>query len=208
MSTRPGLRLKTFWFKTEQNRDPDQIATAAAAVLWRTANHRIQNLRKGKFSIEAGPDYANVLVEVLGLMVVVADRIAYRNDNGPWREAFTGALARRVGQLLQDSLDDLIGPDPDPARGGWGRRFIDRVNLRADEYACHPYDEGGASFGFLRHFGDCLQDMLPDSDDQRWAVDQAMTVEGPEIIEIMESTMRGLLGQESSPKRRAGATGD
>ncbi|MEZ5658121.1 MAG: hypothetical protein R3E83_06220 [Burkholderiaceae bacterium] len=208
MSTRPGLRLKTFWFKTDQSRDPLQIATAAAAVVWRTANHRIQNLRKGKFSIDAGPDYANVLVELLSLMVVVADRIAFRNDTGEWREHFTGELARRVGQLLQDSLDDLIGPDPDPARGGWGRRFVDRVNLRAAEYSCHEYGSEGASFSFLRHFGDCFEDMLPGFDDKRWAVDQAVTVEGPELIEIMEKTMRGLLGQESAPVRRAGAAGD
>ncbi|MCP5265994.1 MAG: hypothetical protein H6934_07765 [Burkholderiaceae bacterium] len=207
MSTRTGLRLKTFWFKDQRARDPNQIATATAAVLWRGANHRIQNLRNGKFNIDAGPDYANVLVELLCLMVVVADRIAYRQEAAPWREQFTGALAHRVGELLQDSLDDLIGPDPDPARG-WRRRFIDRVNARIAEYAAHDYGPDGPDFGFLRHFGDCLTEMLPDADDRRWSCDQAMTVEGPEIVDMMEKSLSGLLGLAPKPPRRAAGGAD
>jgi hypothetical protein len=203
MATTPGLRLKTFWFKDERPREPGQVATATAAVVWRSANHRIQNLRRARFRVEAGADYANVLVELLCLAVVIADRAVARlvADDGAWRQAFTPALAVRAGELLEDSLNDLIGPDPDAARG-WRRRFVDRFNLRNAEYA--QYDDGpeGPSFGLLRHFGEVLTEAMADDDDRRWATDQAMTVEGPELADVLEKTMRELLGHAPKPARR------
>ncbi len=206
MRAAPAPRLKTFWFKDQRERDPAQIASASAAVVWRTANHRIENLRRGGFVVDAGADYANVLVEVLCLMAVAADRIAFRSEPGAWRVAFTSALVRRLGELLAESLDELIGPDPDPSRG-WSRRFVDRYNLRAQEYADHAYAADGPSFGFLRCFGERLVESMSDADDRRWAHDQAMTVEGPEAIDTLEKSMRGLLGLAPKPPRR-GAMGD
>ena len=61
----------------------------------------------------------------------VADRIALGYQLAPWRDAFTPVLVRRIGELLQDSFDDLLGPAPG---GGYRKRFIDRFNLRVAEY--------------------------------------------------------------------------
>ena len=194
---RPGIRLKTHWFRDATPREPEQIANALSAIVWRSADVRLKNLRSGRFEIAAGPDYLAVLVELLCFLVVVADRVAYRHDPGAWREQFTAALALRVGELLQDSFEDLLGPIP----GGYRKRFVDLLNRRADEYADHGYDAGGPDFGFLRHFGHAITEAMPDDDDRRWALDQAMTVEGPECAEVIGKAMRGLLGLEPKPRR-------
>jgi hypothetical protein len=202
---RPGIKLKTHWFRDATPRDPAQVANALAAIVWRIADARLKNLRKGNFDVAAGPDYLMVLVELLCFLVVVADRIAYRHDPGAAREVFTSTLVTRVGELLQDSFDDLLGPAPG---GGYRKRFIDRFNQRAAEYADFDYRDDGPEFAMLRHFGQLLTDTLADPDDRRWALDQAMTVEGPECVDVMEKSMRGLLGLEPKPRRGGGDAGE
>ena len=46
--------------------------------------------------------------------------------------------------------------------------------------------------------------------DQRWVIDQMMATEVPEALEILQSSMHGVLSTEPRPRRaaRAGATGD
>lgn len=200
------IRLKTHWFKQEgaRPRTPEEIASAMSSIVWRTANHRVQNLREGKFHIAAGVSYVEVLAELLCFEIVVADRLAYRHDQGSWREEFTSSLARRVGTLLEENFNDLLGPAPG---GGYRKRFVDLFNRRAAEYAYFDYTQDGPDFGMLRHLGESITAVLPDSDDRRWAIDQAMTVEGPECVDVIERGMRGLLGME--PRRaRSLAQGD
>ncbi|MCL4183904.1 MAG: hypothetical protein KJ011_10705 [Burkholderiaceae bacterium] len=202
---RPGMRLKTHWFRDATPRDPAQVANALAAIVWRSADVRLRNLRKGRFEIEAGPGYLQVLVELLVFLCVVADRIALRYQPAPWRETFTSALVRRVGGLLQDSFDDLLGPAPG---GGYGKRFVDRFNLRVAEYGEFDYHPHGPEFALLRYFGELLTQAMPEAEDRRWSLDQAMTVEGPECVDVVEKSMRGLLGLEPRPQRVRGEAGE
>lgn len=202
---RPGMRLKTHWFRDATPRDPEQIANALSSTVWRSADVRLRNLRKGNFEIAAGPHYLQVLVEILIFLEVVADRIALRYQPPEWRAAFTQALVTRVGDLLQDSFDDLLGPAPG---GGYRKRFVDRFNIRVTEYGEFEYHPHGPEFAMLRFFGDLLTQAMPDAEDRRWALDQAMTVEGPECVDVIEKSMRGLLGLEPRPQRRAGEAGE
>ncbi|MCZ2098602.1 MAG: hypothetical protein LC121_20550 [Anaerolineae bacterium] len=199
------MRLKTHWFRDATPRDPAQIANALSSIVWRSADARLRNLRKGDFEIAAGPHYLQVLVEILVFLSVVADRIALRYQSPEWRAAFTQALVGRVGGLLQDSFDDLLGPAPG---GGYRKRFIDRFNIRVAEYGEFEYHPHGPEFALLRFFGDLLTQAMPDAGDRRWALDQAMTVEGPECVDVIEKSMRGLLGLEPRPARRAGEAGE
>jgi len=199
------MRLKTHWFRDATPRDPAQVAGALAAIVWRSADVRLRNLRKGHFEIDAGPAYLQVLVELLVFMCVAADRIALRYQPPQWRETFTAELVRRVGELLQDSFDDLLGPAPG---GGYRKRFIDRFNQRVTEYGEFEYHPHGPEFALLRYFGELLTQAMPEAEDRRWALDQAMTVEGPECVDVVEKSMRGLLGLEPRPPRRRGEAGE
>ncbi len=202
---RPGIRLKTHWFRDDTPRDPLQVAGALASIAWRAAQARLANLRKGRFDIEAGPHYVQVLVEVLVFIAVVADRVALRHQPRAWRDAFTPTLVTRLGELLQDSFDELLGPAPG---GGYRKRFVERFNLRVAEYGEFDYRDDGPEFALLRWFGDLLSQAVPGEDDRRWALDQGMTVEGPECVDLVEKSMRGLLGLEPRPRRAGAAAGE
>jgi hypothetical protein len=197
-------RIKSHWFKDGAQRDAQQVATAAAAAVWRTANHRIAHMRSVGFAIDVGEPYVGVLAELLAFLVAVADRVAYAHDPGEWRTRFTTALAIRVAELFQECFEELLGRD---AARGFGDRFVERANERFAEYAAFGCDGGEPDFGFLRRFGNAVGDLLAAGHDRRWGADQAMSVEGPAAAEAVARAMRGLLGEQRR-ERRASMAGE
>jgi len=200
-----SLRIKRHWFKEDTARDAKASASAVAATVWKASVHGMQNVRKARFTVDVGAPYIAMLDEFLTFLVAVADRIAYRHDQGAWREAFTVALATRLADIYDENLDHLMGPDPEL---GHKRRFIDLLNLRMAECAGLDYTEHGPNADFLRQFGYRISGVLADEADRRWALDQMMSVQAPEALESLESAMRGVLGIDPKPRRRAAGGGD
>lgn len=199
------VRIKRHWFRDEGERGPADAASAMAAAIWKTSVHGLQAVRKARFAVEVGMPFVGVLAEFLAFLITAADRIAYRHDDGDWRRAFTTALATRLAEIYQDNLDYLVGSAGD---GEQKRRFIDLVNARMGEYAEFEYAEDGPDFGFRRYFGSRIEAMLGDPDDRRWVLDQIMSVQAPEAVEVVERGLRGLLGIDPKPRRRAAAGGE
>ncbi len=101
-------RIKSRWFRDATPRDPAELASAAAAIVWRTADYRVRHMRSVNFAIDAGEPYIAALVEFLCFLIAIADRVAYERDPGPWRTAFTSALAIRVGELFRWGADQAM----------------------------------------------------------------------------------------------------
>lgn len=196
------IRLKTHWFKVEQARSPTDLASAMAAVVWRTASQRVGNLRDARFEVSVGAPYVAMQAEILALLVTIADRLAYAHEPDTFRHAFTSALTIRIAELMADNYDDLL---VDPGQDSLGKRFIGLANQRFVDYAEFEFDGREASFQMLRLFGEFLEDACAVDDDRRWIRDQAMTVEGPSGVEVVAKAMRGVLGQEAAPKRSVSA---
>ncbi len=196
------IRLKTHWFKLEQARSPTDLASAMAAVVWRTASQRVGSLRDARFEVSVGAPYVAMQAEILALLVTITDRLAYAQDPGNFRTEFTSALTIRIADLMADNYDDLL---VDPGQESLRKRFIDRVNQRFADYADYPFDGNEVGFPMLRLFGQFLEEACADDDDRRWIRDQAMTVEGPAAVETIVKAMRGVLGQEAAPKRSVAA---
>jgi hypothetical protein len=206
-----SVRIKRHWFREDAARSPEQMASVIAVAIWKSAGNGLQTLRRAHYEVEVGAPYLAALAEFLVFLIVAADRIAYRHDapaadsGDGWRRAFTVALAKRIADIYQENLDHLVAPDP---AQGYRRRFIDLLNRRMDEYGEFDYAEGGADFGFLRYFGSCVEQVLDDVADRQWAVDQVMTVQGPEALELLERGLRGVLGIDPKPRVRSLLGGD
>lgn len=199
-----SLRIKRHWFREAGERSAHATATAVAATVWRASVHGVQGVRKAKFAVEVGAPFIDALTEFLAFLVVVADRIAYRQAPA-WREEFTVGLVRRLADIYAENLDHLVGPD---GESGYQPRFIQLINARMSEYAEFDYDEQGPDFGFLRYFGSRIVEAMSDADDQRWVLDQIMSAQAPEAVELVERALRGLLGIDAKPRRAALAGAD
>jgi hypothetical protein len=198
------MRIKSNWFKEGREHSPQEISEALAFVVSRIADNALKNTRKAKFEIEVGPQYLDFLAEFLLFLILVADRIAYRDLSAEDRVTFTGNLANRVAETYAENRSRLLLEDIKECK----QRFIDLLNQRAGEYADFGYDEKGPEYGFYRYLAYCIGNVLSE-EDANWVIDPMISYEAPEAVKMVEKTLRGLNEAEPrKPRRRAAAGGD
>ena len=198
------MRIKSSWFKEGRAHTPQEISDALSFVVSRIADNALKNTRKAKFEIEIGPQYFEFLVEFTLFLILVADRIAYRDLSAEDRAVFTANLANRVGETFAENRSRLLAEDYKECK----QRFIDLLNQRAGEYADFHFDEKGPDYGFYRYLAFCIGEIMTDAD-SGWVIDQMISFEAPEAVQMVEKTLRGLYEAEpKKPRRRAAAGGD
>jgi hypothetical protein len=198
------MRIKSNWFKAGREHTPEELAGAVSFVAWRIADNALKNTRRADFEIAIGPQYFAYLTEFLIFNIQVADRIAYRRLSAEDRITFTGTLANRVADTLAENESRLLSGTVSECK----QRFIEQLNRQADGYAEFDYDEQGPSFNFMRYLGYCMEPVV-DEKDRSWILDQTMSIEAPEAVEMLEKTLRNLLETEPrQARRRSGTSGD
>lgn len=198
------MRIKSHWFKEGRERSPQEISDALAFVVSRIADNALKNTRKADFEIEVGPQYLDFLAEFLLFLILVSDRIAYRQLSAEDRLAFTSNLANRVAETYAENRSRLLDDDLKECK----QRFIDLLNQRAGEYAEFGYDENGPDYGFYRYLAWCIGEIMTEAD-SKWIIDQMISFEAPEAVKMVEKTLRGLYETEPKPARhRASTSGD
>lgn len=198
------MRIKSNWFKPGREHTPEELAGAVSFVVYKIADNALKNTRKAKFEVAVGAQYFAFLTEFLVFLVQVADRIAYRRLPPEARIDFTTTLAQRIAETHAENESRLLGGEFADCK----RRFIDKLNLRAGEYAEFGYDETGPDFSFTRYLAFCMDEVMSEKDSD-WIIDQMMAIEAPEAVEMVEKTFRNLLETEPRPaRRRASVSGD
>ena len=198
------MRIKSSWFKEGRERTPQEISDALSFVVSRIADNALKNTRKAKFEIEVGPQYFDFLAEFLLFLVISADRIAYLKLSAEDRLVFTNNLANRVAETYAENRSRLLVEDLKECK----RRFIELLNRRAGEYADFDYDENGPAYTFYRYLAFCIGEIMTDAD-SGWVIDQIISFEAPEAVQMVEKTLNGLY--EAGPKqtrRRTSISGD
>ncbi len=190
------MRIKSQWFKTDREKSTQEIAGALAFTIWRIADNALKNTRKANFEIAIGPQYFLFLTEFLVFLIQVADRIAHRQLSAEDRFAFTSTLANRVAETLAENQSRLMGDSIAVHK----QHFIDQLNQRASEYADFNYGSDGPEFAFTRYLAFCMREVM-DEKDVEWVIDQMMSIEAPEAVDMVEGTMRNLYESEPRPSR-------
>ena len=106
-----AIRIKSRWFREGRARSPQELSDALAFTLWRIADNALKNTRQSNFDVEVGPQYFDFLAEFLIFLVLVADRIVYRQLDAEGRAVFTGNLANRVGATYAENRSRLLDGD-------------------------------------------------------------------------------------------------
>lgn len=196
------IRVKSHWFKGGRGRTPQELAGAAAIIIWRIALNALKNMRNADFSIAADAQFFTFLAEFLIFLIQLADRIAYRHLNAEERAIFTTALANRVGEHLSENQSELLGGAASAIKAD----FIALLNLRAEDYAHYEYEKDSGGFSFIRCLGNNMQPVV-DERDKSWVMDQIMAIEAPDAIATLEKAMPGLLELEPGRSAARGSLG-
>jgi len=190
------MRIKSRWFKAETPKTPQEIASAAAFIIWRVAQNSLKTMRAAKYELAPGPQYFAFLSEFLVFLTLGADRLAHARGDEAWRVAFTTAVANRVGEILAENESSLLAA---AAPADIKQRYIDQVNACAVECAGLDWTPEGPAYDFLRWLGHRVA-VVMDDHDRTWAISQVIEVEAPEAAETLHRGMAGLL--DATPRSR------
>ena len=197
------MRVKTVWFKQQGARAPAEIATVVASTLWRLADQVVDNLSKADYDIVTPARGFKILAEVIAFGLHVTDRSAHAKLSPEERTALIQGVGARLGQLMEDNVRALVGPDGRDYRAD----FIDMLNRRSADYATFDFPEGGASYPALRYLGAQIHEVM-EQHDQHWVMDQVMDIEMPEVLGTLKKTLEGLFSPEAAAPSRRRTGGD
>jgi hypothetical protein len=190
------MRIKSNWFRSGRDHTPAELAGAVAFNITRIADNALKNTRKAKFEIAIGPQYFSFLREFLVFLILVADRLAYRQFTEENRHTFTSALANHVAATFAENESRLMGGELNASK----RQFIDALNDRAGEYAEFHYTESGPEYAFLRYLAFCMGGIM-DEKDSGWIIDQIISIEAPNAIDMLEGNFKALLDTRPAKAR-------
>lgn len=172
-----ALRIRSRWHNDDAERSLEEIAGALAFIAWRIAKDKAINLHGQDFVYENDEQRFAVIIEYLVFQLQIVDRLALMeldlSDEDRRRLVLT--LAKHLAGHLQDNSADIFGP------GDYVKPFVDTINLRSAEYAEFSYHEDGPSYPFMRHLGYEIQQVMGESQENRWVIDQVMDKDGLEI---------------------------
>lgn len=190
------MRIKSKWFLAGREHTPEELAGAVAFNVSRIAENALKNTRKAKFEVAIGAQYFAFLAEFLVFLILVADRLAYRQFTADNRNLFTNRLANHVAATYAENHSRLMNGELSVSK----QQFIDLLNQRAGEYAEFGYSETGPDFAFTRYLAFCMGQIMDDGD-RDWIIDQIMSIESPNAIDMLEKNFRDLLDTQPRPAR-------
>lgn len=188
-----SMRIKTTWFKKEEQKDPKETASVLASIMWRLADKFTANLSKADYDIITPQRGFILMAEFLAFEVQYADRLAYNRVDDAHRAAFIQALAKRLAEIMEENIREVVPHDDEGYDYQAG--FIDLLNRRLVDYAAFDLVDEKPDFATLRYLGNCIRDVM-EQRDQPWIIDQIMEIEAPEAVETIRKAMRGLLETE------------
>jgi len=181
-----ALRIKSQWHKEESERSLEEIAGALAFNSWRIAMDKAIQLHGEQFVYRDDRQRLAVIAEYLLFQVQLVERMSQQMLDDEARRTLITALALRLAEHMEENSRDLLGP------GDYRTEFIERLNQRAGEYAELGFGSDGPSYPFMRLLGYQIQQLMGDSQANRWVIDQVMEMDAPEVYKQLKRIVRNL----------------
>jgi hypothetical protein len=183
-----ALRIKSRWHDDDAQRSLEEIAGALAFISWRIAKDKAINLHGQDYVYDSDEQRFAVIVEYLIFQLQIVDRLALQEFDmpDPDRQQLVITLAKHLAGHLHDNSLDIFGA------GDYVGPFIEKLNQRGGEYAELAYNDDGPSYPFMRHLGYEIQQVMGDSQENRWVIDQVMDRDGFDIDREIRRSMQNL----------------
>jgi len=184
------VRVRTIWFKKDDARSAEEIATVVAATIWRVADKAVDNLGRENYDIITPARGFKLIAEFVAFLAHYCDRMAYASLPAERRTAVLQTVANRLGEVMAENIISTVGAD---SGRDFKAEFIDFLNRRFADYAEVEFpDDEKASFPALRFLGLQIRDEMGDND-KTWIMDQIMDIEMPEMMGTVRKSFKGLL---------------
>ncbi len=184
------VRVRTIWFKKDGERTANEIASAVATTTWRVADKALDNLGRENYDIITPARGFKLIAEFVAFLAHYCDRMAYATLSPERRIAVLQAVSNRLGELMEENIISVAGPD---GNRNFKAEFIEFLNRRFEEYSEFEFpNEEKASFPALRFLSLQIREEMGDND-KTWIMDQIMDIEMPEMMGTVRKSFTGLL---------------
>ncbi len=183
-----ALRIKAYWHNEDAAHSLDEIASAIAFNAWRIAKDKAINLHGENYVYDNDEQRFAVMIEYLIFQLALVDRIATNSiglDADTKRDLIIGS-AKHMSKHVQDNMADIFGD------GDYIQPFIATLNARGAEYSDFNLTDDGPTYPFMRHLGYEIQQIMGDSQENRWVIDQVMDKDGLDIYRQIKRVLMGM----------------
>jgi hypothetical protein len=181
-----AVRIKSHWHKEEKDRSVDETAGAIAFNSWRIALNKAMTLYSERFEYKTDEQRLAVIAEYLIFQIQILDRLVHDKFDQQQRAELITALVKRLAGHMQENGLEIIGD------GDYRTPFIERFNLRSQEYSELGFTDEGPSYPFMRHLGYEIQQIMGAEEENRWVIDQVMDKDGVEVYTQLKRIVKDL----------------
>ncbi len=181
------VRLKTRWNRKDRVRSSGAFGSVLAISAWKLAIESLLNLENEGFETRTNSQRLDVIGEFLAYSIHLVDRLAHQRLDDHKRAQLIASVAARSIGIMHESRRD-VGDEFDD-----GKRVIDLINQRSEEYAQCSFDEvEGPGFTMRRILGGHVQRAMGKKDG-KWIPDYVLDAEAPEIFKGLRRATRSVL---------------
>ena len=192
------IRIKTKWSKYEREVSIEDSVSVLGFNAWKTGMQVLLEIENENFQIEYQMQRIAVLEEIMIFMVHTLDRMVYETIDDEARATLISLYAKKLGDHVQDNARDFDGP------GDYRTPFIDKLNLRMQDYAETSWDDKAVMPGFNmgRVFANHVAETLGPRD-KKWALDYIQQVLMPDFMITYKKTIKSVGLIEERPESDA-----
>jgi hypothetical protein len=181
------MRVNKKWNQKSRSRSVEQMANAIAAAIWKLGAQVVLNLENENFETTTQGQRLDVMDELVIFLVHMSDRRISEQTDADNRGQFISALVKDLARMLEESRTDI------GETGDYQSSFIDRCNLRTQEYSEYNFSlEEGASFAMRCVLGGHISERMG-ARDNKWIPDYIIGREAPEIETTLRLSLTGLV---------------
>ena len=173
-----AIHVKTKWHQAA-NKTIKDLASVLAINTWKVGVQAVDHIGDENFEFRNVQERFVVLMEILIFLIQVIDRWSYQHLNEEERNNLITAIVLQIATIIHDNQNEWIGT------GDYYSQFVEKFNIRAQEYANFSFDNEEPGYQFRCYLGERVLAVMGDSQDNRWVIDQVMDIEIPAALKIM-----------------------
>ncbi|CAA6822957.1 MAG: Unknown protein [uncultured Thiotrichaceae bacterium] len=172
------IRIKTKWSKQERDVSVEDAVSVLAFNAWKIGMQTLLEIENENFQVDTQQQRVAIIEEVMSYLIHIIDRMVFDTIDDEGRASIITEYAKKIADHVQDNARDFSGP------GDYRTPFIEKLNLRMDDYADCMWDDERNLPGFNmgRVFGNHVTNALGERD-QKWALDYVSQVLLPDVMQ-------------------------
>ena len=194
------MRIRDRWPARDNSVSTEENAGALAYVCWQVALDGTKQLHAQKFDYRDDAQRVAVISEYLVFLIHICDRICATQLQPDEREIFVIKLTRVCAGHLQRNAEEILGP------GDYTDAFIDTFNARSKDFSQCKYVNGGPGYSLLRAFGAQIQQLMGNSQTNRWVMDQVTEISAQNAVDQVQKSIRNILGSSAAVDSQSAST--